>query len=307
MGFRDHRLLIFDGACGTNLQIMNLPESVWDGNKGCNEYLNLSAPDKIVELHRSFVEAGAMVLETNTFGASKIVLGEYGLENRIEAINTAAVENARKAIGDKKNVYIAGSVGPGTKLASLGHISVEALTEALSQQIQVLVQAGIDAIILETCQDLLQAKTAVITCLEVLEQFGRDIPILLSVTMEQQGTMLLGTDMAAVAATMEPFELFSLGLNCATGPTDMESHIRYLSHYWPGRISCIPNQGLPEIIDGQTVYPLKPQVFADYMRQFIEKLGVSIVGGCCGTTAEHIRCLSEAAASLTPAAREVIA
>jgi 5-methyltetrahydrofolate--homocysteine methyltransferase len=172
MGFRDHRLLIFDGACGTNLQMMNLPESVWDGHKGCNEYLNLSAPDQIVQLHRSFVEAGAMVLETNTFGASRIVLGEYGLENKVEAINAAAVENARKAIGDNKNVYIAGSVGPGTKLASLGHLSVEALTEALRQQIQVLVQAGVDAIILETCQDLLQAKTAVITCVEILEQLG---------------------------------------------------------------------------------------------------------------------------------------
>ncbi len=306
MGFCDHRLLIFDGACGTNLQMMNLPESVWDGHQGCNEYLNLSAPDQIVQLHRSFVEAGAMVLETNTFGASRIVLSEYGLENKVEAINTAAVENARKAIGDNKNVYIAGSVGPGTKLASLGHLSVEALTEALRQQIQVLVQAGVDAIILETCQDLLQAKTAVITCVEILEQLGRDIPILLSVTMEQQGTMLLGTDIAAVVATMEPFPLFSLGLNCATGPADMESHIRYLSHSWHGRISCIPNQGLPEIIEGRTVYPLKPKAFAEIMRQFIETLGVSIVGGCCGTTAEHIRCLSDAVASLMPAARDVV-
>ncbi len=307
MGFRDEPLLIFDGACGTNLQLMDLPESVWDGNKGCNEYLNVSAPERIVELHRSFLEAGAMVLETNTFGASKIVLAEYGLENRVEEINAAAVENARKAVGSRKDVYIAGSIGPGTKLPSLGHISVDELAAALHQQIRALAEAKVDALIVETCQDLLQAKTAVITCIDTLEQMGADIPILLSVTIERQGTMLVGTDIGAVVATLEPFGLFSLGLNCATGPTDMESHIRYLSHHWPSRISCIPNQGLPEIIDGQTVYPLKPEEYADHMKHFIEKQGVSIVGGCCGTTPEHIRCLVETVATVTPAAREVIA
>jgi 5-methyltetrahydrofolate--homocysteine methyltransferase len=307
VGFRDEPLLIVDGACGTNLQMMDLPESVWDGNKGCNEYLNLSAPERIVELHRSFVEAGAMVLETNTFGASAIVLAEYGLESRVEEINTAAVENARKAIGRRSDVYIAGSVGPGTKLPSLGHITVDELSAVLTQQIRALAQAGVDALIVETCQDLLQAKTAVIACVDVLEQMGVDIPILLSVTIERQGTMLVGTDIGAVVATLEPFGLFSLGLNCATGPMDMESHIRYLSHYWPRRISCIPNQGLPEIIDGQTVYPLKPKDYAAHMKHFIEKQGVSIVGGCCGTTPEHIRCLVETLASVTPAAREVTA
>jgi methionine synthase I (cobalamin-dependent) len=306
LGFCEHSLLIFDGACGTNLQAMDLPESVWDGNKGCNEYLNLSVPEKIVELHRSFVDAGAMVLETNTFGASKIVLAEYGLETKVEDINAAAVENARRAIGDKKNVYIAGSVGPGTKLPSLGHISVDELSTALKQQIHVLAASGVDAVIIETCQDLLQAKTAVIGCIETLEQLGADIPILLSVTIERQGTMLIGTDIAAAAATMEPFGLFSLGLNCATGPADMESHIRYLSHNWERRISCIPNQGLPEIVNGQTVYPLKPQEFAEHLKRFITKHGTSIVGGCCGTTPEHIRRLVETVGSLEPAKREAV-
>ena len=306
MGFRDHNLLIFDGACGTNLQVMDIPESAWDGNAGCNEYLNVSAPETIVELHRRFVDAGAMVLETNTFGASRIVLAEYGLEHRVEAINTAAVANARQAIGANENVYVAGSVGPGTKLPSLGHITVDALAAALSEQVQVLAEAGVDAVILETCQDLLQAKTAVITCIEVLERLGLELPILLSVTIEQQGTMLVGTDIGAVVTTMEPFGLFSLGMNCATGPADMESHIRYLSHNWDGRISCIPNQGLPEIVHGQTVYPLTPQAFAGHLKQFIEKHGVSVVGGCCGTTPEHIRVLVETVGSLEPAQREVI-
>jgi methionine synthase I (cobalamin-dependent) len=306
MGFCNHDLLIFDGACGTNLQDMEIPESVWDGNKGCNEYLNLSSPETIVQLHQSFVDAGAMVLETNTFGASDIVLAEYGLENKVDQINHAAVENARKAIGNRANVYIAGSVGPGTKLPSLGHIAVDNLARSLNQQIRALAEAGVDVIIIETSQDLLQAKTAVITCFETLERLGKEIPVMLSVTIERQGTMLVGTDIAAVVATMEPFDLFSLGLNCATGPADMESYIRYLSHYWPKRISCIPNQGLPEIIDGQTVYPMKPAEYAEHMKHFIAKEGVSVVGGCCGTTPEHIRCLVEAVSSIKPAVREVL-
>lgn len=306
MGFCDHDLLFFDGACGTNLQQMEIPESAWDGNAGCNEYLNLSAPETIVSLHQSFVDAGAMVLETNTFGASKIVLTEYGLETKANQINYAAIENARAAIGNRKNVYIAGSVGPGTKLPSLGHITVDELQESLSQQIRSLAEGNVDAIILETCQDLLQAKLAVITCIETLDAIASNIPILLSVTIERQGTMLVGTDIDAVVATMEPFDLFSLGLNCATGPMDMESHIRYLSHHWPKRISCIPNQGLPQIIDGQTVYPMKPEEYAQHMKTFIEKEGVSIVGGCCGTTPEHIRYLTETVSGMKPAFREVL-
>jgi 5-methyltetrahydrofolate--homocysteine methyltransferase len=302
----DHDILIFDGACGTNLQNMAIPDSVWDGNKGCNEYLNLSSPETIVQLHRSFVDAGAMVLETNTFGASDIVLAEYGLENKVEAINHAAVENAKKAIAGKANVYIAGSVGPGTKLPSLGHITVDNLARSLRQQITALAEAGVDVIILETCQDLLQAKTAVITCLETLEQLGKNIPVMLSVTIERTGTMLVGTDIAAVVATFEPFDLLSLGLNCATGPADMESYIRYLSHHWPKRISCIPNQGLPAIIDGETVYPMKPAEYAEHMKRFIEHDGVSIVGGCCGTAPEHIRCLVDAVSGVNPAERTVL-
>ena len=232
-------------------------------------------------------------------------MAEYGLQKKVETINAAAVENARKAIGNRQNVYIAGSIGPGTKLPSLGHISVDDLASSLNEQIEILVTAGVHALIVETCQDLLQVKTAIISCVETLERLGKNIPILLSVTIERQGTMLVGTDIAAVVATVEPFDLFSLGLNCATGPADMESHIRYLSHNWPARISCIPNQGLPEIIDGQTTYPLKPAEYAAHMKHFIENQGVSIVGGCCGTTPEHIRCLAETVSSVNPAERQV--
>jgi len=244
-------------------------------------------------------------VETNTFGASSIVLDEYDLGDRVSEINRAAVANARAAIGDRSGRYVAGSVGPTTKLPSLGHISVEELSRSLAEQIRALVEAGVDAIAIETCQDLLQVKTALVACFEVLDELGRELPVLVSVTMERQGTMLVGSDIAAICATLEPFPIFSLGLNCATGPSDMASHIRYLSHNWPQRISCMPNQGLPEVVDGKTHYPMTPDDFVHHMAQFVEQDGVSVIGGCCGTTSEHIRQLAAACADLTPAAREV--
>jgi len=305
MAFRDEPLLIFDGACGTTLQGMGIPSSAWEGREGCNEYLNISAPDVIVEMHRSFLDAGAMVLETNTFGASRVVLAEYDLQDRVVEINHAAVENARRAIGAMPGRYIAGSVGPTTKLVSLGHIGLDALAAALQEQIRALVEAGVDAIIVETAQDLLQVKSAIIACLDAFAETGREVPICVSVTIEQQGTMLVGSDIAAVATTVEPFPVFSLGLNCATGPADMESHIRYLSRFWPRRISCIPNQGLPQVVNGQTCYPLSPGEYARHMANFVTHNGVSIVGGCCGTSPTHIRELVNAVSDLTPAKRDV--
>jgi len=306
MSFTEEKLLLFDGACGTNLQEVAIPDAAWQGCAGCNELLNLTAQQTIIALHESFLDAGAMVLETNTFGASSIVLAEYGLAGKTAAINRAAVANARAAIGSRKGCYVAGSVGPTTKLPSLRHIPVDKLADSLAEQMRALVEAGVDALVIETCQDLLQVKTAVVACFEVLEQLGRDVPVLVSVTMERQGTMLVGSDMAAICATLEPFPIFSLGLNCATGPTDMASHIRYLSHNWPGRISCMPNQGLPEVVDGKTFYPMSPDEFTRHMSAFIEQEGVSIIGGCCGTTPEHIRKLAATCRNLEPAEREVL-
>lgn len=303
----DHEVLILDGACGTNLQEMHIPATAWEGKEGCNELLNLTAPEKIIELHAGFVEAGAMVIETNTFGASRIVLEEYDLQDQVEAINRAGVENARTAIGGKADTYIAGSIGPGTKLPSLGHISVDDLARAYEEQIRALVLAGVDLLIIETCQDLLQIKTAMITCFDTLETLGLDIPVMASVTIERTGTMLVGTDIATAAVTFEPYPIFSFGLNCATGPMDMESHIRYLSRNWPGRISCVPNQGMPEVIDGKTCYPLDPITYAREMKRFVTEYGVSVVGGCCGTTPAHTRQLVRTLAGVKPAVREVSA
>jgi methionine synthase I (cobalamin-dependent) len=303
----DHEVLILDGACGTNLQEMHIPAAAWEGKEGCNELLNLTAPDTIIELHAGFVEAGAMVIETNTFGANRIVLEEYGLHHQVEEINRAGVENARMAISGKSDTYIAGSIGPGTKLPSLGHISVDDLASAYAEQIQTLALAGVDMLIIETCQDLLQIKTAMTTCFETLETLGLDIPVMASVTIERTGTMLVGTDIAAAAVTFEPYPLFSFGLNCATGPMDMESHIRYLSRNWPGRISCIPNQGMPEVVAGKTCYPLDPDAYGRQMKRFVTEYGVSVVGGCCGTTPAHTRQLVRTLSGVKPAVREVIA
>ncbi len=298
-------LIIVDGACGTNLQNVAIPESAWKDREGCNELLNVTAPEIIQELHHSFVEAGAMLLETNTFGATGIVLAEYGLEDRVAEINHAAVENAKRAAAGRSDVWVAGSMGPTTKLVSLGHIERDVLAENYRAQATALLEAGADALILETCQDLLQVKTGVVTAFEVMEQLGIEVPLMVSVTIEQTGTMLVGSDIATVAVTLAPFPIFSLGLNCATGPSDMISHLRHLSHHWPGRISCIPNQGLPEVVDGKTVYKMDPPAFAGHMREFVTELGVQVAGGCCGTTPEHIRALADALQGVTPATREV--
>lgn len=306
MTFSEQPLLIFDGACGTSLQLMDISSNDWDGAEGCNEILNLSAPQHIIQFHKSMLEAGAMVLETDTFGASQVVLAEYGLQDKVKEINVRAVENARLAIAGMENKYIAGSVGPGTKLPSLGHIEVAALAKATREQVEALLEAGVDCLIIETCQDLLQTKTALVAAFEVLEHSKKAIPVMASVTIEQQGTMLVGSDIAAVVAALEPFPLFSLGLNCATGPQDMKSHINYLSEHWPRRISVIPNQGLPEVVDGQTHYPLTPEEYTEQMYQFVVNQGVSIVGGCCGTSPAHIAALAKRMTGVIPKQREVL-
>jgi 5-methyltetrahydrofolate--homocysteine methyltransferase len=302
---KNEKLIIFDGACGTTLQEMEIPVDAWGDCEGCNEYLNITAPQIITQMHAAFIDAGAMVLETNTFGASRIVLAEYGLEDRMAEINRAAVENAKNAIAGKSGRYIAGSLGPTTKLVSLGHIEQDVLAENYKDQTTVLLESGVDCIIIETCQDLLQVKTAVIAVMDAMQTVGRELPIMVSVTIEQTGTMLVGSDIAAVCTTLEPLPIFSLGLNCATGPTDMKSHIRYLNHNWPKRISCIPNQGLPEVVDGKTVYPLTPEKYAEHMKTFVEEQGVSIIGGCCGTSPQHIKALTELLASATPLDRSI--
>ncbi len=305
MRITDPDILILDGACGSSIQQMDLPAGVWDDYEGCNEYLNLTAPEAIVELHTSFLEAGAMAVETNTFGATDIVLAEYDdLADRVEQINHAAVANARKAVEAHGSGWVIGSAGPTTKMPSLGHIDFAPMLAGYTAQLGALVDAGVDALLIETSQDLLQAKIALAAASDVFSDLGREVPILLSVTVETTGTMLAGADIAAAAVALEPFELLSLGLNCATGPERMHSHIHYLSRHWPGRIHCIPNAGMPEVVGGRTVYPLGPEQFADALKQYVAQEGVSIVGGCCGTTPAHIRALASALRDAQPGSRD---
>lgn len=286
------QLLVMDGATGTNLQDMDIPNDIWEGREGCNEWLNLAYPEVIVKLHQDFIQAGSQAIETNTFGANRLTLAEYGLEDKVNDINFAAVYNARKAASDLgASSYVIGSMGPGTKLPTLGQVDVDDLTFALGEQARALIVAGADAIIIETSQDLEQVKTAVRAVFQIMRH-TKHIPLLVSVTMENTGAMLLGTDIAAVAATLEPLPVSSLGLNCATGPNEMESHIRYLKENWDRPISCMPNQGLPEIVAGKTVYNLSPADFAAKMLYFVETYGVRVVGGCCGTTPAHIKALT---------------
>ena len=302
---KEQDVLIFDGATGTNIQLMHLPASAWDGKEGCNELLNVTAPEAIQGLHRSFLDAGAQVVETNTFGASSVVLAEYGLEKRVAEINAAAVANARAAIAGRPGRWVCGSLGLGTKLPSLGHIEPAKLVESYREQLVALLTADVDLLLFETCQDLFQIKLGLVTVFETMEKLGREIPVMVSVTVERTGTLLVGTDIAAAAVTVEPFPIFSFGLNCATGPADMTSHVHWLQHNWPRRISLMPNQGLPEIVNGQTAYRLQPDDFAKQMKPFVAECGVSIVGGCCGTAPAHIRALAEALRDVKPAQREV--
>src|SRR3990172_7506277 len=261
----------------------------------------------IREWHSSFLSAGATVLETNTFGANAIVLSEYGLADRVAEINRAAVGNAREAIRKAGGAaYVAGSIGPTTKLPSLGHIAFQPMAAAFAEQAKALIEAGADLLIVETCQDLLQVKIALISCFGVVEAMKRDVPVMVSLTIENTGTMLVGTDVAAALAAIEPFPVFSVGLNCATGPGGMTSHVRYLCRHYRGRVSCIPNAGIPQVRDGKTHYPLSPEAFAAQLAAFVRDEGVSIVGGCCGTTPEHIRKLREALEGIVPSPRNVV-
>jgi 5-methyltetrahydrofolate--homocysteine methyltransferase len=271
---------------------MNIPAEAWQGREGCNEWLNLAFPSAIQELHEAFIAAGSQAIETNSFGANRVTLSEYGLQDRAAEINHAAAANAL-SVARGKNILVAGSIGPGTKLPTLGHIEPEVLMSAVEEQAEALLSAGVDMLILETCQDLLQVKLGVAACFSAMRRVT-EVPLLVSLTLESSGTMLVGSDIAAASAMLEPFPIASLGLNCATGPDEMESHIRFLHENWGRPVSCMPNQGLPEIQNGKTVYPLSPSLFAKKMLGFAKKYSLAYAGGCCGTTPAHIKAMRDA-------------
>ena len=296
---RDEKpLIIFDGGTGTSFQNLNLTADDFGGKEleGCNENLVLSSPKVVEKVHNSFLEAGCHVIETNTFGASSIVLDEYDIADKAYEINKNAALIAKKAAAKYASVdkprFVAGSIGPTTKLPTLGHIDFDELKQSYKEQIYGLIDGGVDLLLIETCQDVLQIKSALLASKEVLDSKNIDIPIMVSITMETTGTMLVGSDIASALTILEPFNIDILGLNCATGPEQMKEHIKYLSENSPFAISCIPNAGLPENIGGVAHYRLKPIELKMQLMNFIYDFNVQLIGGCCGTTPEHIKYLS---------------
>jgi 5-methyltetrahydrofolate--homocysteine methyltransferase len=305
--FRDalsDRVLIFDGGMGTQLQSFDLPLSDYEGLENCSEILNLTRPDVVAAIHRRYFEAGADIVETNTFGGAPWVLAEFGLEGQTEEINRRSAQLAREAADaastEARPRFVAGSIGPGTRLPTLGHIHWDEMFAGYRRQVRGLVEGGADVLLVETCQDLLQTKCAVAAIVDELRAMGRDVPIMAQVTMETTGTMLLGSDMAAALTVLEQYPIDLIGLNCATGPQEMASHIAYLGRHSRTRISVLPNAGLPQLVDGHTHYPLGPAELADWHVRFVKEDGVNAVGGCCGTTPDHIRAVAEKVLRLKP-------
>src|ERR687894_1957943 len=295
---RDH-VVIFDGGMGATLEAFDLSLEKDYGLPGrAHEVLNLNRPDVIQGVHESMVEAGAEVVETNTFQASRLKLEEWDLAEHTVEINETAARIARKAVGEDR--FVAGSIGPTGFLPAsddptLGQIRFGELVEVFTQQATGLVQGGADLLIIETAQDILEVKAAIFGAREAFKAAGRAVPIQTSVSLlPNGGTMLLGTDISAVLATLEALKVDVIGLNCSTGPEDMRDAIRFLGELSPVPVQCIPNAGIPhQGPNGETIFPEGPDTLADTLGEFVERYGVSIVGGCCGTTTEHIGAIVE--------------
>jgi 5-methyltetrahydrofolate--homocysteine methyltransferase len=306
----DSPVLVFDGAMGTNLQTQNLTADDFGGAQyeGCNEYLVHTKPEAVAKVHRDFLAAGADVIETDTFGSTSIVLAEYDLADQAYYLSKTAAELAKRVAAEfstpEKPRFVAGSIGPTTKLPTLGHIDFDTMKASFAEQATALWDGGVDLFIVETCQDVLQIKAALNGIEEVFAKKGDRRPVMVSVTMESMGTMLVGTEISAVLTILEPYPIDILGLNCATGPDLMKPHIKYLAEHSPFIVSCIPNAGLPENVGGQAHYRLTPMELRMSLMHFVEDLGVQVIGGCCGTRPEHIQQLAEIAKDLKPKVRQ---
>ena len=276
--------------------------------EGCNEILNSTRPDVVRAIHDAYFDVGVDAVETNTFGANLSALGEYGIADRIFELAESAARIARASADahstPERSRWVLGSVGPGTKLPTLGHLGYRPLRDAYQSQVEGMLAGGIDAVIIETSQDLLQTKAATLGAKRALAHAGRDLPIIVHVTVETTGTMLLGTEIGAALTALEPLGIDLIGLNCATGPSEMSEHLRHLSRYAQIGVSCMPNAGLPLLTAEGAYYPLKPVELADALEQFTAEFGLSLVGGCCGTTPEHLRQVVERLANRPVAARQ---
>lgn len=296
----NERVLLFDGATGTSLQTQYLTPEDFGGHnlEGCNEYLCISNPEAVRKVHHGFLEAGADIIETNSFGSASIVLAEYGIADRAYELSCLSAQIARTCADQystpERPRFVAGSVGPTTKLPSLGQIDFDTMAASFQEQIAGLIDGGADLLCIETCQDPLQTKCALYGAMNYFQESGRQVPIIASVTIESTGTMLMGTEIAAALAILEPYEIITvIGMNCATGPKEMEENLRYLCQNSPKPIFVMPNAGIPENVGGKAHYHLTPQEMTAWMKKFVGEFGVAVIGGCCGTTPEHIKALRQ--------------
>ncbi len=297
------KVLIYDGAMGTSLQKMNLTADDFGGEKlaGCNDYLVISKPEVVEAVHRSFLEVGVDVIETDTFRSNRITLKEYNLQNQVIEINQQAARLAKKLTDEfiattNQQRFVAGSIGPSGKLPSmedpqLSDVSFSELVDVFREQAVGLITGGIDVLIIETSQDILEVKACILGIQKAFEETGQYLPIQAQVTLDTTGRMLLGTDIGAALAILEGLPIDVIGLNCSTGPEHMREPIAFLGENSSLPVSCIPNAGLPLNVNGEAVYPLEPTEFADHLTEFIEKYNISVVGGCCGTTPDHLQAL----------------
>jgi 5-methyltetrahydrofolate--homocysteine methyltransferase len=285
--------VIADGAMGTMLQGYDLSLDDFDQLEGCNEILNVTRPDVVRAIHDAYFEVGVDAVETNTFGANFAALNEYGIADRIHELAFAAAKIARSSADAHSTAdrprWVLGSVGPGTKLPTLGHVTFGTLRDAYQTQVEGMLGGGVDAVLIETSQDLLQTKAATIAAKRALQATGLDVPVIVHVTVETTGTMLLGSEIGAALTAIEPLGIDVIGLNCATGPAEMSEHLRHLSRYASVGVGCMPNAGLPQLTSDGAQYPLTPVQLADALEQFVAEFGLGLVGGCCGTTPEHLR------------------
>ena len=303
------RVVVYDGAFGTYMQEQGLTAADFGGEEleGCNEMLVLTRPDLITGMHDAFFSVGVDVVETATFGAFAVPLGEYGVADRVREINRVAAELAGEAARRHSTLdhhrFVAGSIGPGTKFASLGQIRFADLRDAYEEQVLGLLEGGVDVLLIETQFDLLGLKAAVIGARAAMAEAGQAVPIQAQITMELTGRMLPGTEIGAALAAIDPLGVDIIGLNCATGPAEMSEHLRHLSQHSRMPISCLPNAGLPSVVDGKMHYDLTADQLAEHQRRFVTDFGVQVVGGCCGTTPAHLATLVEAMTGLRPATR----
>jgi len=293
------RVVIADGAMGTMLQRYDLTiDGDFQGLEGCNEILNVSRPDVVGAIHDAYLEVGVDAVETNTFGANWSNLGDYGIEDRIAELAEKGARIARERVeaaeaADGRERWVLGSMGPGTKLPSLGHTTYDNLKQTFALQAEGLIDGGADAFLVETSQDLLQTKAAINGCRQAIVSRGIRLPIFVEVTVETTGTMLMGSEIGAALTAIEPLGVDAIGLNCATGPTEMSEHLRHLSKHATVPIACMPNAGLPVLGADGASYPLSPAELATAHEQFVREFGLGLIGGCCGTTPEHLAAVVE--------------